>query len=170
MAMVRKAGFGAACIGACRLLFWLLLIGGGVSAVFIIIFPKGALRPGWRGRQTSYVLNYVSRTMKLYEEGALSPCPPPPTAGLGALENWMRLVGGLSPEEGLVDGWHRPLVYGVDNRGPFGFYLYSAGPNGVDEKGVGDDIVRDELSPGRVGRRLNGDLRYRPDLPIKRQG
>jgi hypothetical protein len=35
----------------------------------------------------------------------------------------------------LVDGWGRPSVFGE------GVGLYSRGPNGIDEKGRGDDMV-----------------------------
>ena len=41
----------------------------------------------------------------------------------------------------IPDGWRQPLIYrpaGQGERAPFA--LYSIGPNGMDERGQGDDI------------------------------
>ena len=48
---------------------------------------------------------------------------------------------GVKFDLGLLDPWEQVLVYRCPvNESPTGFRLYSIGPNGVDEKGGGDDI------------------------------
>lgn len=44
------------------------------------------------------------------------------------------------PAEAGLDGWQRPLLY-VRDGDMRRFKLYSAGPNGRDEYGVGDDVA-----------------------------
>lgn len=44
------------------------------------------------------------------------------------------------PAEAGLDGWQRPLLY-VRDGDMRRFRLYSAGPNGRDEYGVGDDVA-----------------------------
>ena len=39
-----------------------------------------------------------------------------------------------------VDPWGKPLVYQPSETAPAGYVLYSAGPNGRDEAGAGDDL------------------------------
>jgi hypothetical protein len=50
--------------------------------------------------------------------------------------DWKDEVGGV-----LIDAWRRPLVYRFPSlRKECMFDLYSVGPNGIDERGEGDDI------------------------------
>ena len=44
------------------------------------------------------------------------------------------------PADAALDGWQRPLLY-VRDGDMRRFKLYSAGPNGRDEYGVGDDVA-----------------------------
>ena len=54
----------------------------------------------------------------------------------------------LDTQARLVDGWGRPLIYKNQN-GKTLFFIYSAGPNGKDELGHGDDISSPPISAGK---------------------
>lgn len=51
----------------------------------------------------------------------------------------------LSSYEDTLDAWGRPIVFAVDtldtNQQPRKWMLYSPGDNGVDDGGLGDDVV-----------------------------
>jgi len=55
-------------------------------------------------------------------------------------EIWRPDGGRLEPEERGLDAWFRPLMYWVSDDGQDAV-IYSIGPNGVDERGSGDDYV-----------------------------
>jgi hypothetical protein len=67
----------------------------------------------------------------------------------GSLPNediWMRqLSSGSNPilDESPQDRWDRPYIYKRVSDAP-GYVVYSAGRNGIDEKGQGDDITTPE--------------------------
>jgi len=84
-----------------------------------------------------YVLSLVGHAVEEYEAYVSRPVPVFETGR--DLEAWFLKYGWLRPGERLVDGWGRPLTYGRDARKKYGFFIYSAGRNGIDEHGAGDD-------------------------------
>lgn len=64
--------------------------------------------------------------------------------GLGVLiKNNNDIAGWQGPyttKRGLSDAWRRPIIYNYDYKSQQ-FIVYSAGSNGIDEKGKGDDVM-----------------------------
>jgi hypothetical protein len=49
----------------------------------------------------------------------------------------------IPPSVVVLDGWGRPIRAAVPGLNGASWTLWSCGPNGVDERGEGDDLVRD---------------------------
>jgi hypothetical protein len=125
---------------------WYVVAATVVSAV---VFLTGLQRKERGSVATDYVLSQVAHAVEEYE--AYVSRSVPVFEARDELEDWLLRYGWLRPGERLVDGWGRPLVYGRDARKRYGFYIYSAGRNGIDEHGGGDDYVLSGFRPWQGG-------------------
>lgn len=56
-------------------------------------------------------------------------------------EGWTRECDLRLVDGHFVDGWGEPIIYRRDPAAPRGYYLYSKGPDRIDERGAGDDVA-----------------------------
>jgi hypothetical protein len=97
-------------------------------------------------------MSSLEQALYMYESdhGAFAPSGP---AGLLALENrtnrraYFEFKPSQKDREGRVlDPWGHPFVYRVrrNDKGREWPFICSAGPNGIDEGGKGDDVTNDD--------------------------
>lgn len=133
--------------------------GGGVAAMAFPLIQ--AMEDKDRARRCGYTIENLSQATKLYEidygkyppSGNAEWVKALTTPGPKKLAYYEFGPGDLNENAEVVDPWDRPFVY-RNNQANFpknqndpdahnkqGFDLYSFGPNGVDEKGEGDDVT-----------------------------
>jgi len=124
--------------------FWAAVVLLLINLVIWIFFPQ-LVRKNAPVSATYTKLDRVDTFVRIYVQGKLSPVPK--VGNRDSLTSWLREVGAFEADETLVDGWGRPFIFRVNPHREYGIELYSAGPNGRDEGGRGDDITVSGLAP-----------------------
>ena len=117
--------------------WWLWLVGPVCAATVPALLQVASW---WRDppfSKSGSVLNELQATTP-YMEGYLIDNGRYPGPGIGEVDKAAN--GYLSREDQCVDLWGKKLVYWVSADGRHAM-IYSCGPNGIDEHGLGDDIA-----------------------------
>jgi hypothetical protein len=123
------------------------LVGCGIAFValslaFVVLWVRGRARARDQRRATGTVLDALAAKLEERSRSARAPA----ARGLGADFSGQRALmeAGLltpAPEGALIsDAWGQPLRYRSES--PAHFKLYSFGPNGRDDEGGFDDLLR----------------------------
>ena len=117
------------------------LLTGLVASQIQFPHPNGSI-------STEQMSRHILKVIDSHREaGKLNVLPRDATA----FESWLRSVGYVQPGQKVVDGWGNPFVFVPDAQALKGFYFYSRGPNGKDEKGQGDDYAYDPTTRPPLG-------------------
>lgn len=119
-----------------------------IALSYLLLSAGCFVRPGWSSKEASVL--YVHRALSEYRERhSRYPDVATNVELVQVLKAEGLLRSGKTNEKYIKDGaavdyWGHPLVYapdGVVNERGVTYYLYSVGPNGVDEGGTGDDYL-----------------------------
>jgi hypothetical protein len=114
----------ALCIGAATVLV------SGFALMMVSLEPLDGNSEKHAMSKTISLLSVIGPGIEKWSQS--NGTTPATSAGLTVLELDSRRTN---------DGWGRPLIYQQDNSiTPPGFKLYSAGPDGIDSDGLGDDV------------------------------
>ena len=113
-----------------------LLFGGGV----IFTAPPPGGRPGDALAKTRTEINMAGQAVSSYAQEHQH--APNDTEGLKLLTE--KTANGSAPsylKEVPMDSWGHPLIYKLLDIKTQKFMIYSAGPDGIDNGGAGDDVI-----------------------------